>query len=196
MIRQIYHLYKWLFAVAYSIASIVVMRLHKVHYKNNPRIMNGVIQISNRGSIDLGEGVGFINGTQGNFVGINKSCSLCTCPGASIRIGDYSGFSGCSIYCAGSITIGNHCNFGGNVSIWDTDFHPLNYLDRRQHKIGAIKVAPILIDDDVFVGANSMILKGVHIGARSIIGAGSVVTHSIPSDEIWAGAPARFIRKA
>ena len=54
---------------------------------------------------------------------------------------------------------------------------------------------PIIVGDDVFVGANSIILKGVIIGARVIIGAGSVVTKNIPSDEIWAGNPAKFIRK-
>ena len=51
------------------------------------------------------------------------------------------------------------------------------------------------IENNVFIGANSMILKGVKIGDRSIIGAGSVVTKNVPSDQIWAGNPAKFIRE-
>ena len=51
------------------------------------------------------------------------------------------------------------------------------------------------IGEDVFIGAHSIILKGVTIGARSIVGAGSVVTKDIPADEVWAGNPAKCIRK-
>ena len=53
----------------------------------------------------------------------------------------------------------------------------------------------IIIDDDVLIGANTIILKGVHIGARSVIGAGSVVTKDIPADSIAAGNPVKVIKK-
>ena len=54
---------------------------------------------------------------------------------------------------------------------------------------------PVRIGEDVFIGAHSIILKGVTIGDRSIVGAGSVVTKAIPADEVWAGNPARCIRR-
>lgn len=54
--------------------------------------------------------------------------------------------------------------------------------------------APVVIEDDVFIGMNCIILKGVRIGARSIIAAGSVVTKNIPADCIAAGNPAKVIR--
>lgn len=57
------------------------------------------------------------------------------------------------------------------------------------------KTAPIVIGDYVFIGARCMILKGVTIGDRSIVAAGSVVTKSIPADELWGGVPAKFIKK-
>lgn len=57
------------------------------------------------------------------------------------------------------------------------------------------KCAPVVIGDNVFIGAKCIILKGVTIGENSIVGAGSVVTKSIPANEIWAGNPAKFIRK-
>lgn len=72
-------------------------------------------------------------------------------------------------------------------------FHPIDYRLRRKGLDGT-KSASIVIGDDVFVGANNIILKGVNIGDRAIIGAGSVVTKNIPSDEIWAGNPIKKIK--
>ena len=64
---------------------------------------------------------------------------------------------------------------------------------RRSSNEGT-KSAPVVIEDDVWVGAHCIILKGVTIGARSIIGAGSVVTKSIPADRVAAGNPCRVIK--
>ena len=70
----------------------------------------------------------------------------------------------------------------------------MNYEVRRTSNEGT-KSAPIEIEDDVWVGAHSIILKGVTIGARSIIGAGSVVTKSIPADCVAAGNPCKVIKQ-
>ena len=75
----------------------------------------------------------------------------------------------------------------------DTDCHPIDYSVRRNSNEGTCS-APIVIEDDVWIGAQSIVLKGVTIGARSIIGAGSVVTKSIPADCIAAGNPCKVIR--
>lgn len=100
------------------------------------------------------------------------------------------------------LTIGNNVNLGGNCIIYDTDAHQLDYLARRGERPAnpgdvqtCVQSAPVTIEDDVWVGANCIILKGVTIGARSVIGAGSVVTRSIPADSIAAGNPCRVIRK-
>ena len=69
----------------------------------------------------------------------------------------------------------------------------MNYEVRRTSNEGT-KSAPIAMEDDVWVGAHSIILKGVTIGARSIIGAGSVVTKSIPADCVAAGNPCMLIK--
>lgn len=129
------------------------------------------------------------------MVGLSKKCSIYVANQAKLAIGDNCGLSGVSIYCSTNINIGKYVNIGGNVSIWDTDFHPLEFQARRIHKHSEIKLASITIGDDVFIGANSIILKGVNIGAKSIIGAGSVITKSIPANQVWAGNPAKFIRK-
>lgn len=116
--------------------------------------------------------------------------------GGIISIGDHVGMSSVSLRCHKRITIGNYVQIGADTIIMDSDAHSLNYKDRKvgtidmQHKIDK----PIVIEDDVLIGARCIILKGVTIGARSIIGSGSVVTKSIPADCIAAGNPCKVIR--
>lgn len=83
---------------------------------------------------------------------------------------------------------------GGGTCIYDTDFHPLSPEDRLADKNENTVNSPVVIESNVFIGANSTILKGVTIGKNSIIGACSVVTKNIPPNEIWAGNPAKFIK--
>jgi acetyltransferase-like isoleucine patch superfamily enzyme len=168
--------------------------LQNIKYSEFPEI-KGELLVINKGSCSIGKGVKFKSNTKYNFVGVFKPCSLFVDSNASLKIGDFSGFSGVSIFCTNSISIGDYVNCGGNVSIWDTDFHPLDYQLRRINDVKNIKSNPIIIGNDVFIGANSIILKGVTIGERSIIGAGSVVTRNVPENEIWAGNPAKHIRK-
>jgi acetyltransferase-like isoleucine patch superfamily enzyme len=113
--------------------------------------------------------------------------------GASLRIGNHFGMTGGVIVVEEQIEIGDWVYVGANCSIVDTDFHALDYATR----IGpndAGKTKPVVIEEGVFIGMNSLILKGAHIGARSVIGAGSVVAGHIPSGVIAAGNPAKVIR--
>lgn len=126
-----------------------------------------------------------------NLLGANHPVILCTWqPGARLLVGDHFGMTGGSIIAAERITIGNHVAVGANTTIMDTDFHPLSASERKQHPQNA-NTAPIIIEDDVFIGVNCLILKGVTIGCGSVIGAGSVVAKSIPPGVIAAGNPAR-----
>lgn len=113
--------------------------------------------------------------------------------GASLTIGDHVGMTGGGIVCALEVTIGNYVTIGANTIITDTDFHPLDPAVRRIRPMDA-KTAPVVIEDDVFIGMQSIILKGVTIGTGSVIGAGSVVTSDIPPGVIAAGNPAKVIR--
>lgn len=115
-------------------------------------------------------------------------------PGATITIGDDVGVSGCTISASKSITIGNRVLIGSGTAIVDQDAHPLD-PDDRCNGIGEIGKAPVVIEDDVFIGARVIILKGVTIGKGSTIGAGSVVAKSIPPYSIAAGNPARVVRR-
>ena len=178
----------------YFILNLLVFKIKKVNYIKFPKIKGRLI-IQNKGKCIIAEGVSFNSLLKSNLVGLCKPCTISVRPGATLTIGANSGFSGITIFCAKQISIGAYVNCGGNVFIWDTDFHPLDFEKRRIHDVSAITTQPITIGNDVFIGANSITLKGVTIGERSIIGAGSVVTKNIPDDEIWAGNPAKFIRK-
>jgi len=113
--------------------------------------------------------------------------------GATLRIGDNSGISNSSIICANSIIIGANVNIGVNCIIYDTDMHSVDYRNRINNKM--IKTAPVIIDDGVWICGHCIILKGVHIGKRSVIAAGSVVTHDVPEDELWGGGTVRIYQK-
>lgn len=116
---------------------------------------------------------------------------------AQLIVGNHVGMSSPTIWVVKSVIIGNNVNLGGGVYIMDSDAHSLNYLDRRDSfkDRSNRRDKQIVIEDDVLVGMNSIILKGVHIGARSVIGAGSVVTKDIPADCIAAGNPAVVLKK-
>jgi len=88
------------------------------------------------------------------------------------------------------ITIGKHCFIGPNCGMY-TASHPIAASIRRQ---GFEKAGPITIGDDVWIGGNTVILPGVVIGQKSVIGAGSVVTGNIPEQVVAFGNPCRVIR--
>ena len=113
----------------------------------------------------------------------------------SLTIGDNVGCSSTCIWCEKEITIGNNCTIGANVIITDTDAHSIYANERIGHCTEYAKKAPIHIGNNVFIGVNSIILKGCIIGNNAVIGAGSVVTRNIPANELWAGNPAKFIKK-
>ncbi len=115
------------------------------------------------------------------------------CSKAEITIGDNVGMSSTRMWIHDSLTIGNNVKIGAGVLFIDTDCHPLDFNIRRNSNDGT-QSAPIVVEDDVWIGAQSIILKGVTIGARSIIGAGSVVTKDIPADRIAAGNPCKVVR--
>jgi acetyltransferase-like isoleucine patch superfamily enzyme len=143
------------------------------------------------GSIVLGEGVEF--GWQWSTSFYTGYCHLeASTPDAVIEIGDAAQINNNAFIKSEGpgIRIGARALIGSEVTIYDSDFHDLR-PDRRRG--GQPKMAAVELAEDVFVGDRVLILKGVRIGAHSVIGAGSVVTSSIPDGVIAAGNPARVI---
>lgn len=113
-----------------------------------------------------------------------------------LRIGDGTFIGhGCGFTIGRSIRIGANCLLAGGVQIQDQDGHPLDARRRREHEpTPAEEIRPVLIGDDVWIGSGAIILKGVTIGDRSVVGARAVVTKDVPADVVVGGNPARVIK--
>lgn len=159
---------------------------------------NGIplIDVAMGGKCVLGTNFKMNNRESNNPIGRFHHCSIVVGKKGFLHIGNNVGMSSTAIVCHERIEIGNNVNFGGNVTIYDTDFHSLNAklrINKDTDSKGA-HCKPIKICDNVFIGAHSTILKGIVIGENAIVGACSVVTKNIPANEIWAGNPAKFIK--
>lgn len=146
--------------------------------------------------MSIGKNFAMNNGIKGNPIGCYERCTFLVDRGCSLTIGNNVGISQTALIAHADITIGDNVKIGGGTCVYTSDFHSLNKdLRRTGDDLKNRKSAPITIENDAFIGARCIILKGVTIGENSIVGAGSVVTKSIPANEIWTGNPAKFIRK-
>jgi acetyltransferase-like isoleucine patch superfamily enzyme len=154
-----------------------------------------VIQRHRQSRMSFGPGLQLRSSLRSNPLGPNRPVFITTWqPGAVLEIGANFGMTGGTLCAAEKIAIGNNVAVGANTTIVDTDFHPLDPTERRLRPAEA-KTAPIFIEDDVFIGMNCLILKGVRLGQGSVVGAGSVVTKDVPPGSIVAGNPAQVIRR-
>ena len=123
---------------------------------------------------------------------------------ARIQIGDYCCFSNAILLCEEELRIGNYVVIGWNTTIADTDFHPVSPAARMEDAIACspagkglarppIAARPVTIEDDVWIGPNATILKGVHIGAGAFIEAGALVTRAVPPRARVLGNPAQIV---
>lgn len=127
-----------------------------------------------------------------NLFGIIQPVILQVGVSAKLYIGENVGISGSTISATQKIVIGDNVLIGSGCVICDSDAHPLNPSERNcPEKTNKL---PVIIGDNVFIGARSIVLKGVTIGENSIIGAGSVVSKSIPDNVIAAGNPCKIIK--
>lgn len=136
--------------------------------------------------ISIGSQCTFRSDHTSNLIGVNHQCILSTHEkDALISIGDKCGFSGVTIGAAKEIRIGNNVLCGANSVITDFDWH----LD-----ISQTAPAPVIIHDNVWIGLNTVVLKGVEIGENSIIGANSLVVRDIPPNVIAGGNPCKVLK--
>jgi acetyltransferase-like isoleucine patch superfamily enzyme len=121
-----------------------------------------------------------------------------------MRIGDYCYFTNAVLLCELEIVVGNYVLIGWNTTITDTDFHPIAPAERIADAMACSPLGkgrprpqvarkPIIIEDDVWIGPNAAILKGVRIGAGAVIEPGSVVTRDVPAGARVMGNPAQIV---
>ena len=171
----------------------MILKAHGVVFGKNIQIPGKVSWLIRGARITIGDNFYLSSGNGVNPIASNLQADVYVEPGAALTIGNNVGMSSTRLWIHESARIGNNVKIGGCVLITDTDAHPMDYMARRSSNEGT-KSAPVVIEDDVWVGAHCIILKGVTIGARSIIGAGSVVTKSIPADCVAGGNPCRVIK--
>lgn len=162
------------------------------HVATEGRIrFNASLRCDGLGRVVLGQGVTFGYG-MGAKVGNGAIRIQARGRDSLVAIGAETSFSNeVQIFAEKSVAIGSKCLIGDSVLIVDSDFHDLSPEGRHS---GPATIEPVVIEDNVFIGSRAIILKGVTIGRDSVIGAGSVVTRSIPPRTVAAGNPAKVIR--
>jgi acetyltransferase-like isoleucine patch superfamily enzyme len=138
----------------------------------------------------------------GNHVSCYAGCSFAIGVNGRCTVGDFTLMNGALVMAEERIEIGSHCLISWNVGIADSDFHPLEPAQRiiDAHALAPffkdrpprpkLRTMPVIISDNVWIGMNAVILKGVTIGENSVVAAGAVVTKSVPANVVVAGNPA------
>lgn len=149
---------------------------------------------TNNGKITIGNNFVCNSGSLGPGIA-SSECKFIADRG-NICIGNNVGISSSIIFSNENIIIEDNVAIGAGCMIFDTNFHSLDPKIRGTEKdtINA-KNAPVTICKHAFIGARSIITKGVSIGENSIIAAGSVVVKDVPANQIWGGNPAKFIKE-
>jgi acetyltransferase-like isoleucine patch superfamily enzyme len=143
----------------------------------------------------------------GNHTSCYAGCSFAVGKNGQCTIGDFTLLNGALVMVEEKIEIGSYCLISWNVGIADSDFHPLEpaqrlidaralapFFENRPPR-PKLKTAPVKIADNVWIGMNAVILKGVTIGENSVVAAGSVVTKSVPANTVVAGNPAVPVKR-
>ncbi len=152
-----------------------------------------VIQKHRRSRMCFGDGLQLRSTVRSNPLGPNHPVILATRrAGAILEVGVNFAMTGGSLCAAERIVIGDDVVVGANSILVDTDFHPMK-AEGRRHVAESGETVPIRIGNDVFIGMNCLILKGVAVGDGAVIGAGSVVTRDVPPRMVAAGNPARVV---
>lgn len=203
-IAKLYRLPRRLRMTFYILWNKVKFWMNDIEYGTGLQVHNVVYLTKHpEACMKIGSNVTITSGEAFNPLCRNIRASICLERSTSlIEIGDDTGMSSPCIWAKERISIGNRVMIGGDCILMDSDAHNLDYRVRgSRERIGKMskdvltaKTAPIIIGDDVLIGTRCIILKGVSIGARSIIAAGSIVTKSIPADCIAGGNPCRVIR--
>jgi len=181
-----------------------LFKIYNIHYKEGMQVFGHIyLRIRPKTCIKIGKDFIFTSGLGINPLSRNKKGFIFVAENGVLNIGDNVGISSSCLWVKEKVSIGNNVFIGADCIIMDTDAHNLDYEIRRNRDINkkgftkdvlTAKSIPISIGSDVLIGTRCIILKGVTIGDRSIIGSGSVVTKSIPNDCIAAGNPCKVIK--
>lgn len=163
------------------------LRLHGVRF--GERVRGNRVIIRNKGTITLGDDVRLNSYPDGE---LHRTGLQTFTDSARITIGNDCLVNGTMMFCNEAITVGDHCLFGPGAKLVDNDSHRVG-REWRVRKLPPASAA-IVLHNNVWIGMNALVLKGVAIGENSIVAAGSVVTKNVPPNVIVAGVPARVVK--
>lgn len=183
----------------------LILTINDVKYGRNLKIYNRFYIIKHKNAkLTIGNDFVFTSGESFNPLCRNiRGAIYLPEENSQLIIGNNVGISSACIWAKESITIKDNVKIGGDCILMDTDAHNLDYQIRASNLIDSQGRAidsttanskPIVVENDVLIGTRCIILKGVTIGEKSIIGSGSVVTKSIPANCIAAGNPCKVIK--
>lgn len=154
------------------------------------------IDIKPQGKLNILGKLIMVNNAHHSTLGKPQRCKFLVYNNANLTFNGNVYMSNTVIVASKYIEIGNNVMIGGGTTIVDTDFHSMNheYWDTPLDEIEMLR-KDVIIGNNVFIGMDSLIMKGVTIGNGAIIAARSVVTKDIPENEVWGGNPAKFIKK-
>lgn len=198
-------LYRFLKSKCFIWGNRIIFCCNGVQFGRNMRVYDRLyLSLQPSAKLTIGDDFVFSSGAGINPLCRNLKGQIYVLAGGEIIIGNNSGISSACLWAKEKIIIGNNVNIGGDCIVMDTDAHNLDWRVRASlmrdengevvNDTMSAKSAPIIIEDNVLIGTRCLILKGVTIGARAIIAAGSVVTKSIPADCMAGGNPCKIIR--
>jgi acetyltransferase-like isoleucine patch superfamily enzyme len=170
------------------IITTVKLTCYKVDF--GKKVLGNSFYIINKGSIKLGNKINLKSFPEGSCF---RTVLATYFKESRIEIGNKCALNGVALYCNEFIKIGNNCMFGPGTIICDNNSHRvvLDYQDRNKKAVSS----PIIIKDNVWIGMNCTVMKGVTIGENSIIAAGTMVLRDVPENSLYGGNPARLIKK-
>ena len=166
------------------------------------RIMGSLpfLKIPGNSKIIIGSKVVLNSDYRNSNTALTNRCKLVCGLNGTILIGDNSMLNGVCVTAYEFVEIGKNCQIASNTLITDTDFHPIDPIQREREALGykidyrIVNKKKIKIGNNVWIGWGAIILKGVNIGENSIIAAGAVVVDDIPANSIAAGSPAIVVK--
>lgn len=136
------------------------------------------------------------NKVDANSIGLIQPCVFnIALEGSVLKIGNNVGISGSTVNASLEVIIEDNVQIGSGCIITDTDSHPVEYEARLKDDNSKTNKKPIHIKEGAFIGARSIVMKGVAIGCHAVIGAGSVVTKDVPANCIACGNPAKIVKQ-
>jgi len=191
---------RWILYEKYSkIIGYYNIKFQKILYGKRFKINSGYkvwgkirLLIHGVGSITIGHDFHAVSDRKRSFITLFSPIQLTVIGNAEIIIGDHVGLNGTTITARKKISIGDYTMIGPNTIIVDNDGH--NAWPPRERWTTSGRSEEIIIENDVWIGMNCTILKGVKIGTGSIISAGSVVISNVEANSLYAGNPAEKIK--